>query len=127
MGTLDELLEDDYAPDCPGRGILDHVMSKWGTLVLLALHDGTYRFSALRRRIGGVSEKMLAQTLRLLEEDGFVVRRDFAEVPPRVEYELTPMGREISKHVVTLGTWIAANTPKVLAARARYQRAIRRA
>lgn len=122
MATIDELLGDSYAPDCPGRGILDHVMSKWGTLVMLALHDGTYRYSELRRRIGGVSEKMLAQTLRLLEEDGFVVRRDFGEVPPRVEYELTPMGRDLARHVATLGKWIATHTPEVLAAREKYRR-----
>ena len=125
MAKLGELLGDSYAPDCPGRGILDHVVSKWGTLALIALHDGTFRFSALRRLIGGVSEKMLAQTLRTLEEDGFVLRRDFAEVPPRVEYELTPMGRDLAKHVAALGMWIAAHTTKVLAARQKYQRASR--
>ena len=125
MAKLD-LLGDSYAPDCPGRDILDHVMSRWGTLVMLALHDGTYRFSELRRRIGGVSEKMLSQTLRLLEEDGFVLRRDFGEVPPRVEYELTPMGKELARHIAALGKWIWANTTKVLAARDEHQRAAKR-
>lgn len=121
-----DLLGDSYAPDCPGRDILDHVVSRWGTLVMLALHDGTYRFSELRRRVGGVSEKMLSQTLRLLEEDGFVLRRDFGEVPPRVEYELTPMGKELAKHIAALGKWISANTTKVLAAREEHHRAAKR-
>jgi DNA-binding HxlR family transcriptional regulator len=93
--------------------------------VLLALLGRRYRFSELRRRIGDVSEKMLAQTLRTLEEDGFVLRRDFAEVPPRVEYALTPMGRQLAKHVGALGMWIGNNTTKVLAARERH-RATRR-
>jgi DNA-binding HxlR family transcriptional regulator len=119
----DDLLAGPYACDCPGREILDHVMSRWGVLVLLALRDGTHRFSELRRRIGGVSEKMLAQTLRALDEDGFVLRRDFAEVPPRVEYELTPMGRQIARHVAGLATWISDNTAQVLAARETHRRA----
>lgn len=122
MTSLAELLGESYAPDCPGREILDHVMSKWGSLVMLALHGGTHRYSELRRTVGGVSEKMLSQTLRLLEEDGFVLRRDFREVPPRVEYELTPMGRDLAKQIGTLSKWIATNTPKVLAARKNHQR-----
>jgi len=106
----------------PGREILDHVMSRWGVLVFLALRDGTHRFSELRRRIGGVSEKMLAQTLRALEGDGFVLRRDFAEVPPRVEYELTPMGCQLAEYVAALAMWISDNTPNVLAAREKRRR-----
>jgi DNA-binding HxlR family transcriptional regulator len=125
MVKTTDLLGESYAADCPGRGILDHVMSKWGALVMLALLDRTYRYAELRRRIGGVSEKMLALTLRTLEEDGFVLRRDFGEVPPRVDYQLTPMGRELAEHINTLGTWIAANTRKVLAAREKYRRASR--
>ncbi|MEW5852772.1 MAG: helix-turn-helix domain-containing protein [Myxococcota bacterium] len=125
MATLTDLLGESYSPDCPGRGILNHVVSKWGTLIMLALHDRTYRYAELRRCVGGVSEKMLAQTLRTLEEDGFVLRRDFGEVPPRVEYELTPMGRELAKHIAALGRWIATNTPKVLAAREKYRRVTR--
>jgi len=97
-------------------------MSRWGVLVFLALRDGTHRFSELRRRIGGVSEKMLAQTLRALEGDGFVLRRDFAEVPPRVEYELTPMGCQLAEYVAALATWISDNTPNVLAAREKRRR-----
>jgi DNA-binding HxlR family transcriptional regulator len=127
MAKLGDLLGESYAPDCPGRDVLDHVVSKWGMLVMLALGERTYRYAELRRRIGGVSERMLALTLRTLEEDGFVSRRDFGEVPPRVEYSLTPMGRQLAEHLEALGRWIATNTPKVLAARARHQRATKRA
>jgi DNA-binding HxlR family transcriptional regulator len=123
QNRYDDLLGGSYSPDCPGREILDHVMSRWGVLVLLVLRDRTHRFSELRRGIGGVSEKMLAQTLRTLEEDGFVLRRDFGEVPPRVEYELTPMGRRLARHVAALATWIADNTADVLAAREKRRRA----
>lgn len=76
------------------------------------------RFSELRDHIGGVSEKMLAQTLRVLEHDGFVDRKVYAEVPPRVEYTLTPMGREVAARLEALGQWIYDNLDRVLAARA---------
>lgn len=126
MAKLDDLLGESYAPDCPGRDVLDHVVSRWGMLVLIALAERTYRYAELRRRIGGVSERMLALTLRTLAEDGFVLRHDFGEVPPRVEYSLTPMGRQVAAHLAVLGRWIATNTPRVLAARERYhQRAAR--
>jgi len=75
----DDLLGDLYEPNCPARDILDRVMSRWGALALIVLRERRYRFSELRWRIGGVSEKMLVQTLRALEEDGFVVRHDSAQ------------------------------------------------
>lgn len=121
MAKLGRLLEESYAPDCAGRDVLEHVMSKWGMLILLALAERTYRYAELRRRVGGVSERMLALTLRILEEDGFVARRDYGEVPPRVEYSLTPLGRGLAKHLDALGWWIAKNTPKVLAAREKHR------
>lgn len=102
-----------FAADCPSRGVLDHVTSRWGVLALVALRDGTLRFSELRRRIGGVSEKMLAQTLQVLEEDGFVLRTAHPEVPPRVDYRLTPLGTEVAAHVATLVDWIELNLPRV--------------
>jgi DNA-binding HxlR family transcriptional regulator len=126
MAKIDDQFEESYAPDCPGREILNHVMSRWGVLLLLTLRGGPLRFSKLRRNIGGVSEKMLAQTLRILEEDGFVLRRDFEEVPPHVEYELTPMGEELAKLVGALGRWVSDNTTRVLAAREKHRRAAKR-
>jgi DNA-binding HxlR family transcriptional regulator len=102
------------AADCPSRQILQHVTSRWGTLVMIALMTGTHRFSALRRAIGGVSERMLAQTLQLLEADGLVRRVAFDVVPPHVEYSLTPMGVEAAGHVVALASWIEWNLPTIL-------------
>ncbi len=110
---------DVYAYDCPSRGVLDHVTSRWAVLVLIVLSRGTHRFSELRRNVTGVSEKMLAQTLRDLEHDGFVDRQAFAEVPPRVEYRLTPLGRGAAEKVAALVAWIEGNLPRVMAARDR--------
>jgi DNA-binding HxlR family transcriptional regulator len=109
---------DVYQPLCPSRGVLDHVTTRWAVLVLIALREEMHRFSALRRKVGGVSEKMLAQTLAVLEEDGFVQRTAYPEVPPRVEYRLTPLGSEVSKHIERLVGWIEASLPEVLKARA---------
>lgn len=110
---------DVNQPQCPSRGVLDHVTSRWAVLVLIALKEEMHRFSALRRRIGGVSEKMLAQTLGVLEEDGFVRRTAYPEVPPRVEYRLTPLGAEVAEHVERLVEWIEASLPRVIKARGR--------
>lgn len=105
------------AAACPSRDVLRHVTSRWGVLVLLVLADGTQRFSGLRRKIGGVSEKMLAQTLQWLEQDGLVDRREFPVVPPHVEYSLTPMGDEVVVHVRGLADWIELNLHRILAGR----------
>jgi len=102
------------AADCPSRQVLNHVTSRWGVLVLVALSTGTHRFSALRRRIGGVSERMLAQTLHLLEADGLVRRTAHDVVPPHVDYALTPLGAEAAEKVVALTGWIEANLAGLL-------------
>lgn len=121
QNTLTERLEkgDLFAQPCPSRGILKHVCSQWGVLCLMSLRQGTLRFSELRRKIGGVSEKMLAQSLQTLAEDGFVLRVSHPVVPPFVEYSLTPMGEEVAEHVATLTDWIEGNLPRVLNARDR--------
>lgn len=107
------------AAECPSRSVLQHVTSRWGVLVLIALRSGgTQRFSELRRRIGGVSEKMLAQTLQWLESDGFVERQARPVVPPHVDYRLTPLGQEVSTHVQELADWIEGKLPAILEARA---------
>ena len=116
---------DVYAAECPSRGVLDHVTSRWGVLVLVALKEEMHRFSALRRKIGGVSEKMLAQTLATLEADGFVERTAYPEVPPRVEYRLTPLGEEMATRMEGLVGWIEENLPRVLKAREKVQRSSR--
>lgn len=102
---------------CPSRGVLQHVTSRWGVLLFMVLLGGTHRFSELRRKVGGVSEKMLAQTLRWLEEDGFVERRSFNTVPPHVEYSLTPLGQQVGQRVEGLADWIEENMGKIAAAR----------
>ncbi|WP_310460308.1 helix-turn-helix domain-containing protein [Sphaerotilus sp.] len=107
-----------FAEACPSREVLQHVTSRWGVLILVALLGGTHRFSELRRKIGGVSEKMLAQTLQALESDGFVLRTSFPVVPPHVEYSLTPMGIEIAGQVQTLADWIEHNLSEILNTRA---------
>jgi DNA-binding HxlR family transcriptional regulator len=86
-------------------------------LVLVVLLDGMHRFSELRRKIGGVSEKMLSQTLQSLEQDGFVDRKALPVVPPHVEYRLTPLGEEVAMQVNGLTTWIEQNLPRIMDAR----------
>lgn len=104
------------AAECPSRRILSHVTSRWGVLILIALRDGSLRYSALRRRIGGVSERMLAQTLQTLEADGFILREALEVVPPHVSYSLTPLGREVSGHVAALAGWIEVNLDRIVRA-----------
>jgi DNA-binding HxlR family transcriptional regulator len=107
---------DAFDSDCPARVVLDHITSKWAVLVLVALReDGETRFSALRRRVGGVSEKMLAQTLRTLEADGFVVRTVLPTTPPQVSYSLTELGLDLTVHLSGLIGWINARVPEVVA------------
>lgn len=109
-----------YSADCPTRQVLDHVAGKWTGLVIGRLEGGTMRFSELLRQVGGISQKMLTQTLRQLERDGLVERTVFAQVPPRVEYELTPLGRSLAAAVGVIREWTEGNFDDVLAARERY-------
>ncbi|WP_245733421.1 winged helix-turn-helix transcriptional regulator [Lentzea jiangxiensis] len=101
---------------------MEHITSKWGVLVLQVLSDGgSWRFSALRRELEDVvSEKMLTQTLRTLERDGFVLRDVKPIIPPHVEYALTPLGQGAARHLVALAQWIEANQPEVSQAQRRY-------
>jgi DNA-binding HxlR family transcriptional regulator len=107
---------------CPSRGVLEHVTSRWGILVLAVLLDGSRRFSELRRTIGGVSEKMLAQTLQTLERDGFVHRDAHPVIPPRVDYSLTEFGEEAAHHALALARWSQSRVPEVLHAREAYDK-----
>lgn len=100
--------EGIYPANCPTRELLDHVTGKWGILILTSLADGPHRWSELRRRIGGISEKVLAQTLRTLEADGLVHREAQPVIPPRVDYSLTPDGEELAGLVMPLLAWAAA-------------------
>jgi len=104
---------DLMAAECPSRDVLRRLTGRWGMLVLRALAGGPHRFSALRNRIRGVSERMLAQTLQGLEADGMVLRRDFQTVPPHVEYSLTPLGQEAALRVGALLDWIEDSLPQI--------------
>jgi DNA-binding HxlR family transcriptional regulator len=95
-------------PNCPGRALLEHVTSRWGVLVIVALSDGTMRWGEIRRLLAGVTEKMLSQTLRTLEADGIVAREAHPVVPPRVDYSLTDRGRELVALLRPLADWAAA-------------------
>ena len=106
-----------FAAACPSREVLKHVTSRWGVLLLVALMAGTHRFSDLRRKIGGVSEKMLAQTLQWLEADGFVLRVQYPVVPPHVEYSLMPLGEEVALRVRDLADWIEVKLPEIMQAK----------
>jgi DNA-binding HxlR family transcriptional regulator len=96
----------DTVIDCANRTLFDHITSKWGVLILATLAAGTMRWSELRRSIAGITEKMLVQTLRTLESDGLVLREPLPVVPPHVEYNLTPKGRDVVTVLLPLLDWI---------------------
>lgn len=108
---------DLFNPECPSRKVLQLVGTKWSLLILCALHDRKRRTGELKRLLDGVSQKMLTQTLREMEDSGLVRRESFPEVPPRVEYELTELGRSLSTLVVKIEAWIAKHFPALLKAR----------
>ena len=110
-------------PNCPSRVVLDRIAEKWTGLVVLALGNETLRFGELRERIGGVAPKVLTQTLRNLERDGLLTRQVYAEVPPRVEYALTPLGRSLGEPLRVVQDWAEHNVAKVMAARERAETA----
>ena len=109
-----ELIGQVLSSECPSREILEHLTSKWAVLVLRSLSDGVLRFSELRKRIEGVSEKMLAQTLKTLEQDGFILRTVYPEVPPKVEYQLTFLGAQAAEKLNYLIGWIEHSLPEIL-------------
>lgn len=108
---------DAFDPECPTRLILDRIGDKWSVLVVLSLTGGPRRFTELRRLIGGVTPKVLTQTLRTMERDGLVTREVFAEVPPRVEYALTPLGLSLHKPIQAITEWAEENVEAVVASR----------
>jgi DNA-binding HxlR family transcriptional regulator len=110
-----------FDPHCPyTRVILDQIGARWTVLVVLSLQDGALRFSELRRRIGGISPKVLTQTMRMLERDGIVARRVHAEVPPRVDYSLTRLGHSLEQPITAVRSWAETHVPNILAARDAY-------
>ncbi|WP_043680467.1 winged helix-turn-helix transcriptional regulator [Streptomyces xylophagus] len=126
MDTTQERTEEQnfpysvFAKACPSRVTLEHVTGRWGGLTLCALHEGSLRFNELRRRVDGVSEKMLSQTLHALERDGLVHREAQPTNPPRVDYELTPLGHGVAERLMGLVDFVESRMGDVLAARTRY-------
>ena len=117
-GHLAEQLRhgDAFDPNCRARGVLVTMTGKWSVLILVALSDGTMRFAELRRRVNGVSERMLAASLRQLARHGLVERRSHPVVPPHVDYTLTPLGREAAAQLERLTDWIERNLTELTAA-----------
>lgn len=101
---------------CSSRIVLNHVTSRWAVLVFVVLRNETLRFSQIRRQIDGVSERMLSQTLKTLENDGFVVRLSYDVVPPHVEYHLTPMGCDMADRLVDMVRFIEGNLTDIMRA-----------
>ena len=117
-GPAPDLVADVFARGCTSRAAFEDVTSKWASLVLLALGEGPFRFNALRRKVEGVSEKMLSQTLQTLERDGMLTRDVVSAIPPRVEYELTPLGAAVAERLRGLADLLEAAVPQVATARA---------
>ena len=99
---------------CPSRAVLDRIADKWTALIIHALSDGTLRYGELQRRVGGITQKMLTQTLRSLENDGLVERRVYPVVPPMVEYSLTSLGRSLEEPLSAICKWAERHLPKML-------------
>ena len=112
-----KLLGQVLSTDCPSREILEHLTNKWSVLVLRCLTEGVHRFSELKQRIEGVSEKMLAQTLKMLERDGFILRTVYPVVPPKVEYQLTMTGSQAAEKLMYLIGWIEKSLPDIAEAK----------
>ncbi|MBF6087469.1 helix-turn-helix transcriptional regulator [Nocardia cyriacigeorgica] len=110
---------DVYSAKCPTRQVLDHIAGKWTVLVVDALLEGTMRYTDLSRRIEGVSQKMLTQTLRSLEGDGFITRTVYPTIPPRVEYDLTALGRSLAEPITALRQWTEDHINEIEQARRR--------
>ncbi|MEV6211262.1 helix-turn-helix domain-containing protein [Kitasatospora sp. NPDC051914] len=115
---------DIFAAVCPSRDVFAELADKWSLLLVLSLHScGEQRFSELQRSVGGVSRKMLTQSLRALERDGLVLRTVHPETPPRVVYGLLPLGRTLAERIAPLGDWVESYAGAVVAARERFDAA----
>ena len=121
---VSEHAPDPYNRNCATRTILDRIGDRWTVLVVGALTEGPMRFSELSRRIDGVSQKMLTQTLRGLERDGMVARTVHPVIPPRVDYELTDLGRTLRRPISALEAWAIAHMDDVVAARVVYDESL---
>jgi len=113
----------DHSQLCPVRDVINRISDKWSLLSILALGThGTLRFNSLKKEIGDVSQRMLTVTLRNLEEDGFVSRKIYAEVPPRVEYKLTEMGKGLMQQAIQLADWANTQLPEIVSSREKFKK-----
>ncbi|MBA3961267.1 MAG: helix-turn-helix transcriptional regulator [Chthoniobacterales bacterium] len=110
-------------PGCLSRVVLDRIADKWTALIIYVLAGGTHRYAVLQREIGGISQKMLTQTLRSLERDGLVQRKVHPVVPPKVEYSLTPLGRTLIEPLKAICSWSEKHLPQLQANRTRARNA----
>ncbi|WP_104109582.1 MULTISPECIES: helix-turn-helix domain-containing protein [unclassified Arthrobacter] len=117
---MNQPMWDPYNRNCPSRQVLDRIGDRWSVLVVGALSQGPLRFSALAKRVDGVSQKMLTQTLRGLERDGLIIRTMYAQIPPRVEYQLSESGTSLAQPILALETWAKDNMPIIMSARETY-------
>lgn len=115
---------DIMSPACPSRTVLRHVVDRWTPLVVAALTGGPRRFTDLRRDIGGITAKVLTQTLRSMERDGLILRAQSPGIPPRVDYRLTPLGASLTEPVAALRRWVEAHAAEILAHRERHDAAV---
>jgi len=106
-----------FDPLCPTRTVLDRIGDKWSVLVLLTLREGRLRFTDLKKAIGGVTPKVLTQTLRAMERDGLLTREIFAEVPPKVEYELTSLGHSLEYPISVIASWAEQHVSQIMHSR----------
>ncbi|GHE14475.1 winged helix-turn-helix transcriptional regulator [Klenkia taihuensis] len=120
---VESLAADVFSRACTSREALEHVTGKWSLLALSALQEAPHRFGELRRRVDGVSEKMLSQSLQTLERDGWVHREVRSTIPPHVEYRLTPAGAELAPKLLALIGFVEDRLPEVHAARDRHDAA----
>ncbi|MBI1280454.1 MAG: transcriptional regulator [Anaerolineaceae bacterium] len=120
LTIIDPPVNNVYDSDCPTRRVLDLIADKWTALIIGLLEDEPKRFSQLQRNIGGISQKMLAQTLRSMERDGLVTRTVYPEVPPHVEYCLTPLGQTLIEPIAAIRHWAESHINSVSAAQIAY-------
>ncbi|SDX76336.1 DNA-binding transcriptional regulator, HxlR family [Amycolatopsis xylanica] len=120
---LEPLDPDMFDPACPSSVTPFRIGDKWSGMIIICLEDGPRRFSELQGPIKGVTPKVLTQTLRALERDGMITRTAYPEIPPRVEYELTPLGRTLFEPIAACREWAAKYLPEIMAARAAFETA----
>ena len=122
MRDVAENTWDPFARGCPSRDVLTKIGDRWTVLVINALAQGPLRYSELHHRVGGISQKMLSQTLKGLTHDGLVARQVYPEIPPRVEYELTAAGLSLLEPLQMLVNWAIAHMDDIVAARKRAEK-----